>query len=253
MSPNEKWKAARKQINRGELEVRYKRILLKLSGEALGTTKESIDLHHLQHYAQEIQKAHETGIEIAVVIGGGNIFRGTMSSSLNIDRVQGDHMGMLATIINAMALQSALENLNVYTRIMSGIRIDQVCEPFIRRRAIRHIEKGRVIIFSAGLGSPYFTTDSTASLRAVEIEAEVVLKGTQVDGIYSEDPMQNPKATRYEKISFQDAYKKNLQIMDKTAFTLCHENHLPIVVFDLKKSNNILNITKGHTVGTLVS
>ncbi|HYC86067.1 MAG TPA: UMP kinase, partial [Chryseosolibacter sp.] len=208
--------------------MKYKRILLKLSGEALqGTTKNTnISPTVLEQYCEEIRAVKEQGVEIAIVIGGGNIFRGGQTETLGIDRVQGDYMGMLATVINAMALQSALERHGMYTRLMAGIKMEQVCEPFIRRRAIRHLEKGRIVIFGAGIGNPYFTTDSTASLRAIETQCNVVLKGTRVDGVYSADPEKNPAATRYSTLSFQEAYEKGLNIMDMTAFTLCMENKL---------------------------
>jgi len=233
--------------------MRYKRILLKLSGEALmGSKQFGIDSERLEQYAQEIKKVKALDTEIAIVIGGGNIFRGVQSVHVGVDRVQGDYMGMLATVINAMALQSALERAGLYTRLMSGIKIDQVCEQFIRRRAIRHLEKGRVVIFGAGTGNPYFTTDSAASLRAIEIEAEVVLKGTRVDGVYSADPEKDPTAQKYSNITFQDVYKKGLNVMDMTAFTLCQENNLPIIVFDMNKPGNLLNLIKGEEVGTLV-
>lgn len=232
----------------------YKRILLKLSGEALmGDQQHGIDSNRLTQYAEEIKKVVNEGIEVAVVIGGGNIFRGVEAEASGIDRVQGDYMGMLATVINAMALQSMFEKQGMYTRLMSGLKMEQVCEPFIRRRAIRHLEKGRVVIFGAGIGNPYFTTDSTASLRAIEIEADVVLKGTRVDGVYSEDPEKNPNAERYSKISFQEAYEKNLNIMDMTAFTLCQENNLPIIVFDMNKAGNLQKIVAGKEVGTLIN
>jgi uridylate kinase len=195
----------------------------------------------------------EQGVEIAIVIGGGNIFRGGQAETLGIDRVQGDYMGMLATVINGMALQSALERHGMYTRLMSGIKMEQVCEPFIRRRAIRHLEKGRIVIFGAGIGNPYFTTDSTASLRAIETQCDVVLKGTRVDGVYTADPEKVQDATRYENLSFQEAYEKNLNIMDMTAFTLCMENKLPIIVFDMNKKGNLLKIVKGEKAGTLIS
>lgn len=231
----------------------YKRILLKLSGEALmGDQQHGIDSKRLTQYAEEIKKVVNEGIEVAVVIGGGNIFRGVEGEASGIDRVQGDYMGMLATVINAMALQSMFEEQGMYTRLMSGLKMEQVCEPFIRRRAIRHLEKGRVVIFGAGIGNPYFTTDSTASLRAIEIEADVVLKGTRVDGVYSDDPEKNPNAERYSKISFQEAYEKNLNIMDMTAFTLCQENNLPIIVFDMNTSGNLQKIVAGEEVGTLI-
>lgn len=232
----------------------YKRILLKLSGEALmGDQQHGIDSNRLTQYAEDIKKVVSRGIEVAVVIGGGNIFRGVEAEASGIDRVQGDYMGMLATVINAMALQSMFEKQGMYTRLMAGLKMEQVCEPFIRRRAIRHLEKGRVVIFGAGIGNPYFTTDSTASLRAVEIEADVVLKGTRVDGVYSEDPEKNPNAERYSQISFQEAYEKNLNIMDMTAFTLCQENNLPIIVFDMNKKGNLEKIIEGKEVGTLIN
>ena len=213
--------------------VKYKRILLKLSGESLQGSSKSTNINPsmLEQYCDEIKSVVEQGVEIAIVIGGGNIFRGGQAETLGIDRVQGDYMGMLATVINGMALQSALERHRMYTRLMSGIKMEQVCEPFIRRRAIRHLEKGRIVIFGAGIGNPYFTTDSTASLRAIETQCNVVLKGTRVDGVYSADPEKVPGATRYEHLSFQEAYEKNLNIMDMTAFTLCMENKLPIIVF----------------------
>ena len=234
--------------------MKYKRILLKLSGEALmGDKQYGIDPKILAEYAEEIKQIHEKGVEIAIVIGGGNIFRGGQAEALGIDRVQGDYMGMLATVINAMALQSALERHGLYTRLMAGIKMEQVCEPFIRRRAIRHLEKGRIVIFGAGIGNPYFTTDSTASLRAIEVQAEIVLKGTRVDGVYTKDPEKFPDAVRYSKLSFQEAYEKNLNIMDMTAFTLCMENKLPIIVFDMNKKGNLLKVVKGEEAGTLIS
>jgi uridylate kinase len=235
--------------------MKYKRILLKLSGEALqGSSKEThIDPAMLEQYSEEVKRVKEKGVELAIVIGGGNIFRGGEADVLGIDRVQGDYMGMLATVINAMALQSALERHGLYTRLMSGIKMEQVCEPFIRRRAIRHLEKGRIVIFGAGIGNPYFTTDSTASLRAIEIQANVVLKGTRVDGVYNKDPEKFKDAVRYSKLSFQEAYEKNLNIMDMTAFTLCMENKLPIIVFDMNKKGNLLKVTLGEEAGTLIS
>lgn len=234
--------------------MKYKRILLKLSGEALmGDKQHGIDSNRLEQYAQEIKKVHDLGLELAIVIGGGNIFRGVDGEKSGIDRVQGDYMGMLATVINAMALQSSLEKNGMYTRLMSGLKMEQVCEPFIRRRAIRHLEKGRIVIFGAGIGNPYFTTDSTASLRAIETEADVVLKGTRVDGVYTADPEKDPTATKYNEVSFQEAYEKGLNIMDMTAFTLCMENNLPIIVFDMNKPGNLLNIVEGKEVGTLIS
>jgi uridylate kinase len=234
--------------------MKYKRIVLKLSGEALlGKKSYGMDPDILSQYAKEIKLVAEKGVQVAIVIGGGNIYRGMESSSSGIDRVQGDYMGMLATVINGMALQSALEKNGMYTRLLSGIKIEQVCEPFIRRRAIRHLEKGRIVIFGAGTGNPYFTTDSAASLRAIEIEADAVLKGTRVDGIYSSDPEKDPKATRYSKISFTEVYEKGLQIMDMTAFTLCKENGLPIIVFDMNKNGNLSKIIDGEDIGTLVT
>lgn len=234
--------------------MKYKRILLKLSGEALmGENNYGIDSRKLKQYAVEIKKVHEMGVEVAIVIGGGNIFRGVQGEKTGIDRVQGDYMGMLATLINAMALQSSLEQHGMFTRLMSGLKIESVCEPFIRRRAIRHLEKGRIVIFGAGIGNPYFTTDSTASLRAIEIEAEVVLKGTRVDGVYTADPEKDPSAERYSSISFQEVYEKNLNVMDMTAFTLCQENNLPIIVFDMNKAGNLENLILGEEVGTLIT
>lgn len=233
--------------------MKYKRILLKLSGEALmGEQQYGIDAKRIEQYALEIKRVKELGIEIAIVIGGGNIFRGVQAEKAGIDRVQGDYMGMLATVINGMALQSVLEENGMYTRLMSGIKMEQVCEPFIRRRAIRHLEKGRIVIFGAGIGNPYFTTDSTASLRAIETEADVVLKGTRVDGVYSADPEKDPEATRFQNISFQEVYEKGLNVMDMTAFTLCQENNLPIIVFDMNKPGNLFNLVQGEPVGTLI-
>lgn len=234
--------------------MKYKRILLKLSGEALmGEKKYGIDPARLQQYADEIKKVKEMGVEIAIVIGGGNIFRGVQAEKSGIDRVQGDYMGMLATLINAMALQSALEQNGMFTRLMSGIKIESVCEPFIRRRAIRHLEKGRIVIFGAGIGNPYFTTDSTAALRAIEIESDVVLKGTRVDGVYTADPEKDASATKYQNISFDEVYKKNLNVMDMTAFTLCQENNLPIIVFDMNKDGNLSKLVQGEEIGTLIT
>lgn len=233
--------------------MKYKRILLKLSGEALmGNQQYGIDNIRLTQYAKEIKGINELGLEIAIVIGGGNIFRGVESEQIGVDRVQGDYMGMLATVINGMALQSSLEQQGLYTRLMSGIKMEQVCEPFIKRRAMRHLEKGRVVIFGAGIGNPYFTTDSTASLRAIEIQADVVLKGTRVDGVYTADPEKDPSAKRYSSIRFQEAYEKGLNIMDMTAFTLCQENNLPIIVFDMNKPGNLMALVKGEEAGTLI-
>jgi uridylate kinase len=235
--------------------MKYKRILLKLSGEALMGTKEyGIDQDRLTQYTDEILKVHQMGVQIAIVIGGGNIFRGIQSGSMGIDRVQGDYMGMLATLINGMALQNALEKSGMYTRLMSGIEVAQVCEPYIRRRAVRHLEKDRVIIFGAGTGNPYFTTDSAASLRAIEINADVVLKGTRVDGVYTADPEKDPTASRYGAITYQEVLNKGLNVMDATAFTLCKENNLPIIVFDMNKPGNLERIINGdNEIGTLIS
>lgn len=234
--------------------MKYNRILLKLSGEALmGEKNYGIDPVRLQQYADEINKVKDMGVEIAIVIGGGNIFRGVQAEKSGIDRVQGDYMGMLATLINAMALQSALEQNGMFTRLMSGIKIESVCEPFIRRRAIRHLEKGRIVIFGAGIGNPYFTTDSTAALRAIEVEADVVLKGTRVDGVYTADPEKDKTATKYNNISFSEVYEKNLSVMDMTAFTLCQENNLPIVVFDMNKTGNLSKLVLGEEIGTLIT
>ncbi len=233
--------------------MKYKRILLKLSGEALlGNQQYGIDAARLKIYAEEIKSIQNKGVEVAVVIGGGNIFRGVQSDTIGIDRVQGDYMGMLATLINSMALQGALENIGLETRLLSGLDIQQVCERFIKRRAVRHLEKGRVVIFGAGTGNPFFTTDSAASLRAIEIHADCVLKGTRVDGIYNSDPEKNLDAIKFDDITFNDVYKKGLKVMDMTAFTLCQENNLPIIVFDMNKPGNLLKIIEGANVGTLV-
>ncbi|MEN9362857.1 MAG: kinase [Bacteroidota bacterium] len=232
---------------------KYKRILLKLSGESLSTDGEVIDPNILGQYAAEIKKVHDLGVEVAIVIGGGNIFRGASAAKAGIDRVQGDYMGMLATVINGMAVQASLEKQGLYTRMMTAIKVEAVCEPFIRRRAMRHLEKGRIVIFGAGTGNPYFTTDSTASLRAIEIEADVVLKGTRVDGVYTADPEKDPTATRYTQLSFEEAISKGLKIMDTTAFTLCQENKVPIIVFDMNKEGNLAALVAGEDVGTLIS
>jgi uridylate kinase len=233
--------------------MKYKRILLKLSGEALmGDKQFGIDNNRLTQYATEIKQAVEKGVEVGVVIGGGNIFRGMQAEEGGMDRVQGDYMGMLATVINSMALQSALEKMEVNTRLLSAIKMEQICEPFIRRRAVRHLEKGRVVIFGAGTGNPYFTTDTAASLRAIEIEADVILKGTRVDGIYTADPEKDPTATKYETITFNEVYEKGLNVMDMTAFTLCKENNLPIIVFDMNKEGNLQSLVDGDKIGTLV-
>jgi uridylate kinase len=234
-------------------EPKYKRILLKLSGESLSTDGEVIDPTILGQYAAEIKKVHDLGVEVAIVIGGGNIFRGASAAKAGIDRVQGDYMGMLATVINGMAVQASLEKKGLYTRMMTAIKVEAVCEPFIRRRAMRHLEKGRIVIFGAGTGNPYFTTDSTASLRAIEIEADVVLKGTRVDGVYTADPEKDATATRYTNLSFTEAISKGLKIMDTTAFTLCQENNVPIIVFDMNKEGNLAALVSGEDVGTLIS
>lgn len=232
----------------------YKRVLLKLSGEALmGSRQYGIDPLRLSEYANDIKEALAEGIQIAIVIGGGNIFRGVAAASNGIDRVQGDHMGMLATVINGLALQSALENEGVPTRLQSAIKINEVAEPFIRRKAMRHLEKGRVVIFGGGTGNPYFTTDSAAVLRAIEIEADVILKGTRVDGIYTADPEKDASASKYSSISFDDVLKKGLKVMDTTAFTLSQENELPIIVFDMNKKGNLIKILSGEQIGTTVS
>ena len=234
--------------------MKYKRILLKLSGEALmGDKQFGIDTEKLSAYANEIKTAVDFGVEVAVVIGGGNIFRGIQVEGQGLDRVQGDYMGMLATIINGMALQSALEKADVETRLLTAIKMEQVAEPFIRRRAMRHLQKGRVVIFGGGTGNPYFTTDTAATLRAIEIEADVILKGTRVDGIYTADPEKDKSATKYDNITFKEVYEKELNIMDMTAFTLCNENKLPIVVFDINKKQNLYKMLQGESVGTLVN
>ncbi len=233
--------------------MKYKRILLKLSGEALmGEKQFGIDNDRLMQYAQEIKSVVDKKVQVAIVIGGGNIFRGIQAAEGGMDRVQGDYMGMLATVINSMALQAALEGLNVFTRLQSAIKMEAICEPFIRRRAVRHLEKNRVVIFGAGTGNPYFTTDTAASLRAIEIEADVILKGTRVDGIYTADPEKVKDATKFDRLTFTEVYDKNLKVMDMTAFTLCQENNLPIIVFDMNKPGNLLKLVDGEKVGTLV-
>ncbi len=232
---------------------KYRRIMLKLSGESLmGKQGFGIEASMLHHYAKQIKNLVNIGVEVSIVIGGGNIFRGLQAKDSGIERVQGDYMGMLATVINGMALQSALENAGVYTRLISAITMDQIAEPYIRRRAIRHLEKGRVVIFSAGTGSPYFTTDSAAALRANEIGADVILKGTRVDGIYSADPEKDPTATRFDKLTFAKVISLGLSVMDMTAFTLCRENNIPIIVFDINDHTNLERIVHGEAVGTLV-
>ncbi|PZU90513.1 MAG: UMP kinase [Chryseobacterium sp.] len=234
--------------------MKYKRILLKLSGEALmGNRQYGIDNDRLKEYSVEIKKVVDKGCEVAIVIGGGNIFRGLAGAAKGMDRVQGDYMGMLATVINGMALQGALEDAGVMTRLQSAIEMDKVAEPFIKRKAVRHLEKGRVVIFGAGTGNPYFTTDTAATLRAIEIDADVILKGTRVDGIYDSDPEKNADAVKFNSLSFDEVFEKNLKVMDMTAFTLSHENKLPIIVFDMNKSGNLEKLIDGETIGTLVN
>lgn len=234
--------------------MHYKRILLKLSGEALmGERSYGIDSERLADYASEIKNVTDKGVEVAIVIGGGNIFRGIAGASKGMDRVQGDHMGMLATVINGLALQSALEDAGIETRLQSAIKINEVAEPFIRRKAMRHLEKGRVVIFGGGTGNPYFTTDSAAVLRAIEIEADVILKGTRVDGIYTADPESNSEATKFDFISFDDVLRKGLKVMDTTAFTLSQENELPIIVFDMNTTGNLEKVVSGEKIGTKVN
>lgn len=232
----------------------YKRILLKLSGEALlGEQGHGIDGDILTQYSEEIKSAHDEGYQVSVVVGGGNIFRGVQGATEGMDRVQGDYMGMLATMINSMAMQDSLERMGVHTRLMSAIRMEEIAEPYIRRRAIRHLEKGRVVIFGAGTGNPYFTTDTAASLRAIEIEAEVILKGTRVDGIFDSDPEKNPDAEKFQTITGEEVLSKRLDIMDLTAFTLCRENKTPIIVFDMNKVGNLKEVLNGESsVGSKV-
>jgi uridylate kinase len=233
--------------------MQYKRILLKLSGESLmGDRQYGIDNNQVLQYAKDIKSVFDEGIEIAIVVGGGNIFRGLSAEKSGMERAQADYMGMLATVINCMALQNALESIGVETRLQSAIKMEQICEPYIRRRAMHHLEVGKIVIFGAGTGNPYFTTDTAASLRAIEIKADVVLKGTRVDGIYTADPEKDPSATRYDEISFQEVYDKGLNVMDMTAITLCQENNLPIIVFDMNKEGNFMKIAKGEAIGTLV-
>lgn len=232
----------------------YQRILLKLSGEALmGDLQYGIDPNRLAAYAQEIKSVVDQGVQVAIVIGGGNIFRGVAGASKGMDRVQGDHMGMLATVINGLALQGACEDIGLQTRLQSAIQINEVAEPFIRRRAIRHLEKGRVVIFGGGTGNPYFTTDSTAVLRAIEIKADVILKGTRVDGIYTADPEKDENATKFDYITFDDVLQRGLKVMDTTAFTLSRENELPIIVFDMNTQGNLLKVIQGEKIGTKVN
>lgn len=234
--------------------MKYKRILLKLSGEALmGDRQYGIDPKRLAEYAAEIREIHNSGVQIAIVIGGGNIFRGVAGASNGMDRVQGDYMGMLATVINGMALQGALEDAGMPTRLQTALKIEAIAEPYIKRRAVRHLEKGRIVIFGAGTGNPYFTTDTAAVLRGVEVNADVILKGTRVDGIYTADPEKDLNATKYDTLTFEDVLAKGLNVMDTTAFTLSQENELPIIVFDMNKEGNLLKVCSGEAVGTIVN
>jgi uridylate kinase len=233
---------------------KYKRILLKLSGESLmGDKSFGLDPDVISLYAQDVKSITDLGVQVAIVIGGGNIYRGMNEAETGIERAHGDYMGMLATVINGMALQAGLEKIGVFTRLQSAIKMEQIAEPYIRRRAMRHVEKGRVVIFGAGTGNPYFTTDTAGVLRAIEIKCDVILKGTRVDGIYSADPEKDPAATKYEHVTFQECISKNLKVMDMTAFTLCMENHLPIVVFDMNQPGNLRRVITGEKVGTLVT
>ncbi len=235
------------------MDVKYRRILLKLSGEALmGDKGYGIDPEVLKHFANEVASVHSLGVEVGIVIGGGNIYRGIAAAADGVDKVIGDQMGMLATVINALALQNVLEKNGIYTRLMSAISMEEMAEPYIRRRAMRHLEKRRVVIFGAGTGNPYFTTDTAAALRAVEIKADVIIKGTRVDGIYDSDPEKNPAATKFQEISYMDVLKKDLKVMDLTAITLCRENKLPIVVFNMTVPGNLKKIVTGEVVGSIV-
>lgn len=235
------------------MQPKYKRILLKLSGESLmGDKAYGLDPAMISQYAKAIREVHGLGVEVAIVIGGGNIYRGMNEAETGIERAHGDYMGMLATVINGMALQAGLEKEGMFTRMQSAIKMEQIAEPYIRRRAIRHLEKKRLVIFGAGTGNPYFTTDTAGSLRAIEIKADVILKGTRVDGIYTADPEKDPTATKYEQISFGECIQRNLKVMDMTAFTLCMENNLPIIVFDMNKPGNLTKVVMGEKVGTLV-
>jgi uridylate kinase len=234
--------------------MKYKRILLKLSGESLmGEKQFGIDNQRLLQYARDIQSVWNTGLQVAVVIGGGNIFRGVQAEQGGMERTQGDYMGMLATMINSMALQSALESIGVDTRLQSAIEMKSIAEPFIKRRAVRHLEKGRVVIFGSGTGNPFFTTDTAASLRAIETDCDVILKGTRVDGIYTADPEKDPSAVKFDRLTFSEVFEKDLKVMDMTAFTLCNENKLPIIVFDMNKSGNLQKLVSGESIGTLVT
>lgn len=235
-------------------ELKYKRILLKLSGESLmGEKGFGIDHRVLEFFSGEVKQVHDIGVQVGIVIGGGNIYRGLSASDQGIDRVTGDQMGMLATMINSLALQNAIEHRGIYTRLMSAIHMEEIAEPYIRRRAVRHLEKGRVIIFGAGTGHPYFSTDTAAALRAVEIGADVIVKGTRVDGVYDSDPEKNPDAFKFDSISYLDILKKNLRVMDLTAVSLCQENHLPMVVFNMDKPGNLLKLVTGENVGTVIN
>jgi uridylate kinase len=236
------------------MQPKYKRILLKLSGESLmGSKSFGLDPEVIEKYAKEVKSIVDQGVQVAVVIGGGNIYRGMNESETGIERAHGDYMGMLATVINGMAMQAMLEKLGVYTRLQSAIKMEQIAEPYIRRRAVRHLEKNRVVIFGAGTGNPYFTTDTAGSLRAIEVGAEVILKGTRVNGIYTADPEKDPTAKKYDKISYKECIEKNLKVMDMTAFTLCMENNLPIIVFDMNEPGNLQKVVMGEEIGTLVS
>ncbi|HRN46633.1 MAG TPA: UMP kinase [Niabella sp.] len=235
------------------MQPKYKRILLKLSGESLmGNKNFGMDSDVISQYANEIKAVVDLGVEVALVIGGGNIYRGMNEAQTGIERAHGDYMGMLATVINGMALQAGLEKVGVFTRLLSAIKMEQIAEPYIRRRAMRHLEKGRVVIFGAGTGNPYFTTDTAGSLRAIEINADIILKGTRVDGVYTADPEKDPSATKYSTVTYQECLAQNLRIMDMTAFTLCMENHLPILVFDMNKEGNLKRVVMGENVGTLI-
>jgi len=234
-------------------KLKYRRVLLKLSGESLlGDKGFGIDNKVLEFFADEVKMVHDAGVGLGIVIGGGNIYRGLSASDQGIDRVTGDQMGMLATLINSLALQNAIEKVGIYTRLMSSIKMEEIAEPYIRRRALRHLEKGRVVIFGGGTGHPYFSTDTAASLRAVEIQADAIVKGTRVEGVYDSDPEKNPSAFKFNKISYLDVLKKNLRIMDLTAVSLCQENNLPMVVFNMSVSGNLLKLVKGENVGTLI-
>ena len=234
-------------------KLKYKRVLLKLSGESLaGKNEFGIDNKVLEFFGEEVKKVHDEGVELGIVIGGGNIYRGLSASDQGIDRVTGDQMGMLATLVNSLALQNAIEKKGIFTRLMSSIKIEEIAEPYIRRRALRHLEKGRVIIFGGGTGHPYFSTDTAASLRAVEIQADAIIKGTRVDGVYDSDPEKNPAAFKFSNISYLDVLKKNLQVMDLTAVSLCQENDLPMVVFNMDVPDNLLKLVKGENVGTVI-